>query len=94
MREVSTPISDGQVYPTNSGFTGILINGVEILNYKSDDYIFYGTIKKIEVLSPGDDYDVISPPVLKISAGIGTTIPAEGICEVEGSLKRIDILKK
>lgn len=92
VKKLEDPNNDGNLYETISGTTGILVNGVEILNYKSDDYVFYGTIKKIEVLSPGDDYDVISPPVLKISAGIGTTIPAEGICEVEGSLKRIDIL--
>jgi hypothetical protein len=92
IRKIEEPNNDGNLYDTPSGTTGILVNGVEILNYKSDDYVFYGPLEKIEVVSPGDDYDVISPPVLKISSGIGTDIPAEGICEVEGSLKRIDIL--
>ena len=31
-RKILKPISDGSVFKTNPGFTGILINGVEILN--------------------------------------------------------------
>jgi hypothetical protein len=92
VRKIDEPNNDGNIYETISGTTGILVNGVEILNYKSDDYVFFGPIQGIDILSPGDDYDVISPPVLTISTGIGTNVPAEGICEVEGSLKRIDIL--
>ena len=92
VRKIEEPNNDGNVYETISGTTGILVNGVEILNYKSDDYVFYGPIEGIDILAPGDDYDVITPPVLTISTGIGTDIPAEGICEIEGSLKRIDVL--
>ena len=61
LREVSAPISDGQTYPTNSGFTGILINGVEILNYKSSDLVYYGELQNIDVIAPGSGYDVITP---------------------------------
>ena len=35
LRKISTPIDTGVVSKTKPGFTGILVNGVEILNYKS-----------------------------------------------------------
>jgi len=76
--------------PTNPGPIGILVNGVEILNYKSKDSIFYGPIENIDVISPGQNYDVINPPVLEISDDVG--VGATGYCEVEGSLTRIDII--
>jgi len=41
---------------------GILLNGVEILNYKSLDGIDYGKIESITVDSSGSGYDVVSPP--------------------------------
>jgi hypothetical protein len=52
-REISSPINDGAEYPTEPGFTGILINGVEILNYKSRDVVYYGSLNEIEVTAPG-----------------------------------------
>ena len=48
---------------TTPGATGILINGVEILNYKSKDIIHTGKVEKIDVSSPGNGFDVINPPV-------------------------------
>ena len=42
----------------------MLINGVEIRNYKSDDKIYYGTLKSIEVLNGGNNYDVINLPLI------------------------------
>lgn len=92
IRKIVKPNNDGKLYDTISGTTGILINGVEILNYKSDDYVYYGSIESIEVLSPGDNYDVITPPILSIISNTNGSSLAEGICEIEGSLKRIDIL--
>jgi hypothetical protein len=90
LREVSTPISDGQTYPTNSGFTGILINGVEILNYKSSDLVYYGALKNIDVVAPGSGYDVITPPTLIISDAVG--YGATGYCAVRGFLSEIKII--
>ena len=90
LREVSTPISDGQVYPTNSGFTGILINGVEILNYKSSDLVYYGALQNIDVVAPGSGYDVITPPTLIISDIVG--YGATGYCAVKGFLSEIKII--
>jgi len=90
LREVSTPINDGQVYPTNSGFTGILINGVEILNYKSSDLVYYGALQNIDVIAPGFGYDVITPPTLIISDAVG--YGATGYCAVRGFLSEIKII--
>jgi len=92
IRSIKNPENDGKIYDTNPGTTGILINGVEVLNYKSSDFIYYGPIEKIDVLSPGRNIDVVNPPILEVSSGIGTTSSVEGFCGVEGSLLRVDII--
>ena len=55
LREVAPPETTGKVYETLPGFTGLLINGTEVLNYKSPDKIYYGPIENISVLAPGED---------------------------------------
>ena len=69
---------------------GILVNGVEIFNYKSLDGINYGKIESIVVDNPGNGYDVITPPNVVISdtTGVGATANAA----VVGSFNRIDLL--
>jgi len=89
-REISPPINDGAQYPTEPGFTGILINGVEILNYKSQDIVYYGQLDEIEVTSPGGGYDVINPPELLITDSVGSG--ATGYCAIKGSLSEIRII--
>lgn len=89
-REISSPSNDGHEYETRHTYNGILINGVEILNYKSKDAVYYGSINSIDVVSGGDDYDVINPPILNISDSVGTG--ATGICAVKGIFKEIKIL--
>ena len=89
-RKFSSPIEDGVVTLTNPGFTGLLLNGVEILNYKSKDVIKYGEVKRIDVLNSGDDYDVINPPVLHVEDSIGTGVT--GNVSVSGSLQEIRII--
>jgi hypothetical protein len=89
-REISSPINDGAEYPTEPGFTGILINGVEILNYKSRDVVYYGSLNEIEVTSSGTNYDVINPPVLSISDPVGSG--ATAYCSVRGSLNQIRVV--
>ena len=90
LREVSIPINDGGIYPTNAGFTGILINGVEILNYKSSDLVYYGELQNINVTAPGSGYDVVTPPTLIISDAVG--YGATGYCAVKGFLSEIRII--
>ena len=89
-RKFSTPIDDGTVTLTNPGFTGLLLNGVEILNYKSKDVIKYGEVRGIDVLNGGDDYDVINPPVLHVEDSVGTGVT--GTVSVSGSLQEIRII--
>jgi hypothetical protein len=61
---------------TLPGVVGTLINGVDIINYKSTDKVFYGPIEKVDVSNQGFNYDVISPPKAELTSpntGIGTT---------------------
>ena len=90
LREVRTPNFDGNVYGTEPGFTGVLVNGVEVANYKSNDIVYYGKINEIEVLAPGDGYDVLVPPSLSIADPIGTG--ATGYVAISGSLDEINLL--
>ena len=91
LREVAPPKDDNEeVIITDPGFTGILVNGVQVLNYKAGDVIKYGEVEEIEVSSPGSDYDVINPPLLHIKDSVGTG--ATGYAAVEGSLSELRIL--
>ena len=92
LREIAPPTNDGIITKTEPGATGILVNGVEILNYKSNDLVRYGQIENIEVVSSGSDYDIINPPTLNISDAVGTG--ATGYAGVTGELKEIRILNE
>ena len=102
VRKIGTPkpYDNYEETITSPGNIGMFVNGVELLNYKSPDTLYYGPIEEIVVSSPGDkNYDVISPPVLTIedNIGIGNSVfgtGAEGLCNVRGSLARIDIIDK
>ena len=89
-REFKSPINDGGDHVTLPGKTGMLVNGVEILNYKSGDSVYFGEINEITVSSSGIGYDIINPPVLSVQDSIG--IGATGLVNVKGSLDRIEIL--
>ena len=90
IRKISASTSGSSKVETSPGKIGIFVNGVELLNYKSNDIINYGRIEKIKVSSGGEGYDVINPPTLEIEDSTGSG--AEGICTVEGKLVRLDIL--
>lgn len=89
IRKLSTPEFDSSNNPTPSGQIGIFINGVEILNYKSRNFIYHGPIDDVAVTAGGSGYDIINPPTLVISdpTGVGAT----GNLSITGSLSRIDI---
>ncbi len=90
IRKISDPEIDGNIYETEPGLTGIFINGVELLNYKSRDNIYYGPIEDIIPSASGTGYDVINPPILTITDLNGSG--ANGYCSIIGGLERIDIL--
>ena len=79
VREIST---DHEVKP---GLVGTLINGVDILSYKSEDHCYYGNIETIEVTAGGNTYDVVNPPKVIINdiVGVGATATATVIGELE-----------
>ena len=91
-REISNPIDSNVKVETSPGATGILINGVEILNYKSKDLIHTGKVEKIEVTSPGNGFDIINPPVLKVEDAVGSG--ATGFLAVSGSLRELQIIDR
>ena len=88
-REVKTPIKNKDGYDTYSGKIGMFNNGVEILNYKSDDIVYFGDIKSIDVVDRGDGFDIINPPVVHISDGVGVGATAKSA--VIGRLEEIRI---
>ena len=90
VKEIKLPTDDGVVYPTTPGRTGILINGVEVLNYKSTDLLTYGKINSIDVVSAGNNYDIINPPLLNINDTVGTG--ATGYPAISGSLQQIQVI--
>ena len=63
----------GTQIPTIPGPTGLLINGVEITNYKSTDKVYYGPLASSNILNQGTGYDVINLPYIEVAAGLGTT---------------------
>ena len=91
VRKLSNPINNEINPETLPGSTGILVNGVEILNYKSTNRIFYGPIESISVTSSGSGYDVINPPILQITDDVG--FGATAYCNVKGALERIDVIE-
>lgn len=48
-----------------------MVNGVEILNYKSKDAVHYGPVEEIIVTSEGDNYDIVNPPILDLTDPVG-----------------------
>ena len=90
IRKISPAEDDGSTYTTPVGSTGLFINGVELINYKTSDIIFYGPLQQVVPTASGNGYDVINPPILHIADTIG--FGATGICTVTGSLVRVDVI--
>jgi len=87
--KLTSDIDSGIQELTLPGTTGMLINGVEISNYKSDDKIYYGPIQSIDILNQGKNYDVINPPEISISSGSGTTALVRPV--ISGSIQKVYI---
>jgi hypothetical protein len=92
IKALKAPVNDEKTYDTLAGTTGILVNGVEILNYKSNDVIYYGSIESVKILRTGKNYDLINPPVLDVFAGISENQRCEAYCGLEGELSEINII--
>ncbi len=72
--------------PIGTETIGILANGVEIFSPKSNDKIYYGPLESVQVINPGEKYDVVNPPVLQLSSGNAKLQPV-----VQGSIEKIHI---
>ena len=85
-------VDTGAKFSTVPGSSGILKNGVEIVNYKTDDKIYFGPLESISVVSSGSGYDVINPPSVKISApNVSGATTALANLAVRGSLETVII---
>ena len=87
---LSQNIRTGTREKTQPGSTGMLINGVEITNYKVDDSVFYGPLSRVEVFNGGSNYDASNPPRIIVdnpSVASGTTALVQPV--VEGSFTDI-----
>ena len=94
LREIPVPLeSSSEKIKTLPGTTGILLNGVEILNYKSRNNIYYGEIKSIDVNSSDNQFDIINPPNLVI-ADDGRGRDASGFLGITGSLSKVKIVNR
>ena len=90
LRKFPTPsnIDDSGKDKTEVGSVGMLVNGVEIINYKSDNKIYYGPLERVKIINSGSDYDVINPPTIEISRpSIGTTALVQPV--VSGSVNSV-----
>ena len=82
-----TNIKDGNSEKTPVGSIGMLVNGVEISNYKTVDKIYYGPLIDANVLFGGEGYDVVNPPKVQVSSGLGTTALVQPV--VQGTIENI-----
>jgi copper chaperone CopZ len=92
IRKIGFPIEESFPQPIlPEEKIGILSNGVEIVTYKSSDFVYYGGLEKINVLSSGFNYDLINPPSILISDSVG--FGASAYCSsMEGELSKIEVL--
>jgi len=90
VRKIQNAENDEKIYTTVPGKTGIFLNGVEIINYKTGDVIKYGPLTDIFVAASGKGYDIINPPVIDIKDDVG--VGGSAFCKLTGSLERVDIV--
>ena len=84
----------GKDVETVSGSVGMLINGVEIQNGKSEDVIFHGEVENFSVVGFGTNYDVVNPPLIQIeNVSLGST---EALVSpvVTGDIREIQVDKQ
>ena len=89
-RKILEPVSRKETIVTDSGYTGIFVNGLELLNYKSSNSVYYGDIVDFTMTNGGSGYDVINPPILYIKDEVG--VGATGFCNVLGSLESLEVI--
>ena len=89
---LSQNLQSGDSTLTSPGPVGILRNGVEILNPRSEEFIYYGPVSNVSVLNGGSNFDVLNPPSVIIgspSVSSGTTALVEPV--VVGSITGVSV---
>ena len=66
---LSQSANDVNPDPRTEGSVGMLIDGVEISAPDSQDKVYYGPLKKFEVLNGGKGFDIVTPPEINITSG-------------------------
>ena len=87
---LSQNLRTGSKDSTPTGSTGMLINGVEISNYKVDESVFYGPLNRVNVFNGGNNYDVANAPKVVVGdspVATGTTALVQPV--VTGSFEDI-----
>ena len=70
----SLDVKTGENTLTAPGSLGMLVNGVEVINYKSEDKVYYGPLESVRVYNGGRNFDVINLPSVTVSAGLTTAL--------------------
>ena len=77
---------------TADGNTGMLVNGLEILNYKGENQIYYGPLKQVNILNGGVGYDVQNPPNITITdSSVSVANTAGAIVSLAGTVTSVYI---
>jgi hypothetical protein len=75
-----TPVEASTKPYTDAKEVGLLVNGVSLLNHKSQNGIDYGSVEKIEITRSGRGYTV--PPKVNIEGDATATASINGLGEV------------
>ena len=67
-------VKTGENSVTAPGALGMLVNGVEVINYKSEDKVYYGPLDDIRVYNGGTNFDVVNLPSITVSGGVTTAL--------------------
>ena len=67
-------VKTGENTVTAPGALGMLVNGVEVINYKSEDKVYYGPLESVRVYNGGTNFDVVNLPSVTIEAGLTTAL--------------------
>ena len=67
-------VKTGKNTVTSPGALGMLVNGVEVINYKSEDKVYYGPLESVRVFNGGTNFDVVNLPSITVEAGLTTAL--------------------
>ena len=70
----SLDVKTGENTLTAPGALGMLVNGVEVINYKSEDKIYYGPLESVRLYNGGQNFDVVNLPSVTIQSGLTTAL--------------------